>query len=67
VAHGLCSSGLFTIFLLCILYHWPADDPLMSKHVATLKIKLVLAVLTVFDFSYYVISVEQISYGDQPQ
>ena len=48
----------FTIFLLRILYHRPANDPLMSKHVATLNIRHVLAV---FDLSYYEISVEQIS------
>jgi hypothetical protein len=64
VARGLCSSGLFKIFLLCILYNWPEDDPLMSKHVATLKIQRVLALLTVFDFSYYEISVEQICSAD---
>jgi hypothetical protein len=23
---------------LCILYHWPEDDPLRSKNIATLKI-----------------------------
>jgi hypothetical protein len=58
VAHGLYSSGLFNIFLLSILYHWPEDDPLMSKRVATLKIQRVLALLTVPDFSYYSNSVE---------
>ena len=26
VARGLCSAGLFKIFLLCVLYHWPEDD-----------------------------------------
>ena len=67
VARGLCSSGLFKVFLLCVLNHWPADDPLMSKHVATLKIQHVLAVLTVFDCYFYEISIEQISSADKPQ
>ena len=53
VAHGLClclcSSGLFKNFLLCISYNWHEDDLLMSKRVATLKTRHVLAVLTVFD------------------
>jgi len=52
VAHGLHSSGLFKILLLCTLYHRPEDDPLISKHVATQKIQPILAVLTVFDLSH---------------
>jgi hypothetical protein len=35
------------------LYQCPEDIPLGSKHVATLKIKYLIVVLTAIYFSYY--------------
>jgi hypothetical protein len=42
-------------FLLCILYYWPEDGPLRSKHTANLKIWLLAVVLTDIYFSCYCI------------
>jgi len=38
---------------LCILYHWPEDDPLRSKNIAMLKIQYILVVLMAFNIFYY--------------
>ena len=41
-------------FPACILYYWPGDDPLRSKHIDKLNIKILLVVLMAIYFSCYI-------------